>query len=176
MSAFQPIHPRRLYTTLLASKTRHERAQATLDFLCNCVGSQRGYLFLHAGAGLEVAASKGQDAPPSDLVAEAEHAWVNEFEQAPDDNRTRTVDLSLRRKVDAPVEEALWSSSLGIAYARRVLGAYVQARWVPVGIVLLESPAELSPLRQSYIESICNAFIQAGDVPGASEQSSSPAS
>jgi hypothetical protein len=162
---FQPIHPRKLYATLLASTSVEQRAQATLAFLCGCTGSVRGYLFLTSANGLVPAADSGQGAPSADVVTEAERAWLQELDTQPDDNRTRTIDLSARRKPDAQPDDELWRSDAGVAYTRRVLGTYRGPRWVPVGIVLLEAGSALAPLRHAYIESVCNAFINAGDVP-----------
>ena len=164
-AGFQPIHPRKLYAKLLASATAEERAQATLDFLCGCTGSSRGYLFLLRDQNLYEAANSGQGAHASDVMVEAERAYRTELDVEPDANRTRTIDTPASAKHDLPLRDQLWTSSNGIAYIRHVLGTYHGARWVPVGIAMLEAGAKLAPLRHAYVEVMCNAFIASGDVP-----------
>jgi hypothetical protein len=164
-TGFQPIQPRKLYAKLLASGSADERAQATLNFLCGCTGSARGYLFLARDQCLQQAANSGQGSPTTDLIAEVERAWTQELETEPDANRTRTVDLPTPIKRDAALQDQLWRSASGVPYIRYVLGIYNGAHWTPVGIALLEVGAKLTPLRHAYIEAMCNAFIAAGDVP-----------
>jgi GAF domain-containing protein len=162
---FQHIPPSKLYAKLLACRSADERAQVTLDFLCRCTGSARGYLFLGRAHGLCAAAHSGQGSPTADLVAEVERIWREEQEIEPDSNRTRTIDLAAHLKPDAALENQLWKSASGVAYIRHVLGTYRGPRWTPVGIVMLEAGATLAPLRNAYIEVVCNAFIAAGEVP-----------
>jgi len=164
-AAFQPIHPRKLYAKLLGSASTEERAQATLDFLCGCTGSACGYLFLLRDQRLYEAANSGQGTPTPDVLVEAERAWSTELEVEPDANRTRTIDTPASAKHDLPLKDQLWTSSLGIAYIRHILGTYTGSRWVPVGIAMLEAGAKLAPLRHAYVEVMCLAFIASGDVP-----------
>jgi hypothetical protein len=164
-AGFHPIHPRKLYAQLLASPSVDERAQATLNFLCGCTGTARGYLFLVRDRALYSAASSGQGSPTADLIVEVERAWSQELETEPDANRTRTVDLPGRLEPDAPLQQQLWTSVTGVAYACHLLGTYRGTHWTPVGIAMLEAGAKRAPVRHAYIEVVCNAFIAAGDVP-----------
>lgn len=163
---FQPIHPRKLYAKLLASASAEERATATLEFLCGCTGSARGYLFLLGDHGLCLVADSGQGSPSPDMLAEIERAWTHELETEPDINRTRTIDTPTRTKAEAPLQKQLWTSASGAAFIRHVLGTYQDSRWTPIGIAMLEAGSKLAPLRHTYVEVVCNAFIAAGDVPG----------
>jgi GAF domain-containing protein len=164
-AGFQPIHPRKLYGKLVSSPSAEERARASLDFLCGCTGSTRGYLFLLRDQQLYEAANSGQGSPAADLLVEAERAWSTELDIEPDANRTRTIDTPASAKHDLSFKDQLWTGSDGVAYIRHVLGTYHGARWVPVGIAMLEAGAKLSPLRHAYIEVMCNAFIASGDIP-----------
>jgi hypothetical protein len=116
--------------------------------------------------GLHPAANSGQGSPAVDLMVEVQRVWSLEQESEPDVNRTRTVDVPARLKPEAALQDQLWTSSNGVAYIRHVLGTYHGARWTPVGIAMLEAGAKLAPLRHTYVEVVCNAFIAAGDVPG----------
>lgn len=163
--AFQHLHPRRLYSRLLACTSLHERAQTTIDFLCGCTGAAQGLLYLAHTSGALTYVNSGAAAPARDLLEEAERSWNRDLQQ-PDANRTRTVDLASRRKPDSLHPDHVWTSAAGAAYMRYVLGSYRGARWVPVGVVLLETNPDFAPLRHAYMESVCNAFINAGDVAG----------
>ena len=162
---FQPIHPRKLYAKLLASASAHERAQATLEFLCGCTGSARGYLFLVGDHGLHQVADSGQGSPAPDLLTEVDRAWHQELASEPDANRTRTIDTPTRSKLEAPLQKQLWTSESGVAFIRHILGTYHDTRWTPIGLAMLEAGPRLAPLRHTYVEVVCNAFIAAGDVP-----------
>lgn len=162
--AFQHLHPRRFYSRLLACASLDERAQMTIDFLCGCTGAAQGLLYLAHTGGALTFVNSGAAAPAQDVLAEAERSWNRDLDQ-PDVNRTRTVDLAARRKPDSLHPDHVWTSAAGAAYMRYVLGTYRGARWVPVGVVLLETNADFTPLRHAYIEAVCNAFINAGNVP-----------
>jgi hypothetical protein len=162
---FQHLHPRRLYSRLLACASVEERAQVTIDFLCGCTGAPQGLLYLAHTGGALTRMSSGAAAPAHDLLAEAERSWNRDMDK-PDANRTRTIDVAARRKPDSVRPDHLWMSADGATYMRYVLGTYRGARWVPVGVVLLGTEATFSPLRHAYIEAVCNAFINAGDVSG----------
>jgi hypothetical protein len=162
---FQHLHPRRLYSRLVACDSFEERAQMTIDFLCGCTAAPRGLLFLAHTGGALTRMSSGAAAPAQDLLDEAERSWHRDMEQ-PDANRTRTIDVAARRKPDSLQPDHMWMSAEGGMYMRYVLGTYRGSRWVPIGVVLLETSDTFAPLRHAYIESVCNAFINTGNAPG----------
>jgi hypothetical protein len=99
-----------------------------------------------------------------DLAAEADRIWSRQEELQPDDSRTRTIDLSARRKPETDAEAEQFTSISGIVFERRLLATGRAMRFLPIGVVLLEQSPQIDQLRHAYIESICNAFIDAGDV------------
>lgn len=140
------------------------RAHAALEFLCGCTSSPRGVLFVIQGDKLQCVARTASLSVIDDLTAEAERIWSRQEELQPDDSRTRTIDLSARRKPETEAEAEQFQSSSGIAYERRLLATGRAMRFLPIGVVLLEQTKHIDQLRHAYIESICNAFIDAGDV------------
>jgi hypothetical protein len=145
---FEHLHPRRLYSRLLACGSVEQRAQMAIDFLCGCTGAPRGLLYLAHAAGALTSVSPASVPPAHELLEEAERSWSRDMDQ-PDANRTRTIDVAARRKPDSLLPDHLWTSSEGAAYMRYVLGTYRGARWVPIGVVLLETNATFMPLRHA---------------------------
>lgn len=167
-TGFQPIHPRKLYVKLLACASGDERAKVTLDFLCGCTGAASGHLFLLCGRGLREAASSEQGETSPDLLLEAERALNRELDSEQEANRTRTMDTPAPGRLEPPKDQ-LWTSTQGAPFMRHVLGTYHDSTWTLVGIAMLESGAKkVAPLRNAYVEVICNAFIAAGEVPSLS--------
>ena len=161
---FQPLHPRKLYSNLRACPSPEARAHAALEFLCGCTGSARGVLFIDRGGKLACLARTSSLAASSDLVQEAERIWSRQEDLQPDDSRTRTIDLQARRKPDSAEEAERFVSASGVAFERRLLATGRAMRFIPVGVVMLEDSPQIDQLRHAYIEAICNAFIDAGDV------------
>jgi hypothetical protein len=149
---------------LRACPSLEARAHAALEFLCSCTGSSRGILFVSQGDKLACLARTPLLNASPDLSAEAERIWSRQEELQPDDSRTRTIDLSARRKPETDAEAEQFVSASGVAFERRLLATGRAMRFVPVGVVLLEQSPQIDQLRHAYIESICNAFIDAGDV------------
>jgi hypothetical protein len=163
-AGFQPLHPRKLYSMLRSCPSLEARAHAALEFLCGCTSSPRGILFVIQGDKLAcLARTQSLNASP-DLTAEADRIWSRQEELQPDDSRTRTIDLSARRKPETDAEAEQFTSISGIAFERRLLATGRAMRFLPIGVVLLEQSPQIDQLRHAYIESICNAFIDAGDV------------
>lgn len=100
----------------------------------------------------------------SDLVQEAQRIWERQEDLLPDDSRTRTIDLQARRKPETEEEAERYVSTSGVAFERRLLATGRAMRFIPVGVVMLEESPQIEQLRHAYIESICNAFIDAGDI------------
>ena len=173
-AGFQPIHPRKLYSTLRACPSIEARAHAALEFLCGCTGSPRGLLFAAHGGKLSCLARSPALAPTPELIAEAERIWSRQEDLLLDDSRTRTIDLSARRKPDLDAEAEHFVSASGVVFERRLLATGRAMRFIPVGVVMLEAAPQIEQLRHAYIESICNAFIDAGDVSEPSDPTLNP--
>jgi transcriptional regulator of met regulon len=163
-SGFQPLHPRKLYSMLRSCPSLEARAHAALEFLCGCAGSTRGMLFIAQNGRLSCLARTPSLTSTPDLVAEVERIWSRQEELQPDDSRTRTIDLQARRKPESDAEAEQFMSALGVAFERRLLATGRAMRFIPVGVVMLEQCTQIDQLRHAYIESICNAFLDAGDV------------
>jgi GAF domain-containing protein len=161
---FQPLHPRKLFSMLRACPTPEARAHAALEFLCGCTGSPRGMLFVAHGGKLSCVAQSLALAASPELVAEAERLWSRQDALLLDDSRTRTIDLQARRKPETEEEAEHFITKAGMRFERRLLATGRAMRSVPVGVVLLEEAPQIEQLRHAYVESICNAFIDAGDV------------
>jgi hypothetical protein len=91
--------------------------------------------------------------------------WVKESEQQAEGDKTRTVDVSKVAATVALEPARTWKLSGG-DYEPRLLGIYRDSQWIPIGIAVLavRSGGALSPIRRAYIDALCNAFIDAGDV------------
>lgn len=163
-TGFQPLHPRKLYSMLRSCPSLEARAHSALEFLCGCTGSSRGMLFVVQDGKLNCLARTPSLSASPDMIEEAERIWNRQEELQPDDSRTRTIDLSARRKPEAEPEIERFVTNSGVSYERRLLATGRAMRFIPVGVVLLEEGPQIDQLRHAYIESICNAFIDAGDV------------
>jgi hypothetical protein len=163
-AGFQPLHPRKLYSMLRSCPAIEARAHAALEFLCGCTGSARGMLFVVQNGKLSCLAHTPSLAASAELVTEAECIWSRQEELLPDDSRTRTIDLTARRKPESEPEIERFTTASGVAFERRLLASGRAMRFIPVGVVLLEDSPQIEQLRHAYLESICNAFIDAGDV------------
>jgi GAF domain-containing protein len=166
---FQPIHPRKLYSMLRSCPSLEARAHAALEFLCSCTGSAHGILFVVQSDKLAPLARTLSLTASADLVTEAERLWSKQAQLQPDDSRTRTIDLQARRKPEVDAEAEAFLSASGVAFERRLLATGRAMRFIPVGVVLLEQGPSIDQLRHAYLESICNAFIDAGDVTAPSD-------
>lgn len=171
---FQPIHPRKLYSMLRSCPSLEARAHAALEFLCGCTNSPRGILFVIQGEKLSCLAHTASLQSSPDLVAEAERIWSRQEELQPDDSRTRTIDLSARRKPETDAEAEQFVSTSGVSFERRLLATGRAMRFLPIGVVLLEHTPQIDQLRHAYIEAICNAFIDAGDVTIPADETLNP--
>lgn len=163
-AGFQPLHPRRLYSSLCACPSIEARAHAALEFLCGCTSSARGMLFIERNGTLACLAHTPSLPVSGDLIQEAERIWARQNDLLLDDSRTRTIDLQARRKPDIDEDAERFVSASGVTFDRRLLATGRALRFIPVGVVMLEANAKNAPLRHAYVESICNAFIDAGDI------------
>jgi hypothetical protein len=159
-------HPRKLYSALREAPSPQARARAAADFLCSCANAEAIHFFLARGAELVLAVSSPNETASPGLLAEATRAWSRDLEGQPEHSKTKTIDVSALDATSALEESALWKSETG-SYERRVLGTYRESHWVPIGLAMLKCrpDRDLSPIRQAHVESICNAFVDAGDVP-----------
>jgi hypothetical protein len=158
-------HPRKLYSMLLEAPSPQARAQAVSDFLCSCVGAEAIHLFLARGDELALVVSSPGETVTPELTSEAKRVWSRDLERQPDDQKTKTLDVSALELMRTAEQTSRWQSPSG-SYERRILGVYRESRWVPVGIAMLKTNSDraLAPIRQAHIESICNALLDAGDV------------
>lgn len=160
-----PTHPRKLYSSLCECKDTRARAASALEFIRATSGASGGFLLLARAGELLVSASTNDQAPPAGLMEHAKDMWARESEVQSEADKTRTVDVS---KVAATVAlEPTQSWKLGSAdYEPRLLGIYRDSQWIPIGIVVLgvRPESSLSPIRRAYIDALCNAFIDSGDV------------
>jgi hypothetical protein len=173
-AGFQPLHPRKLYSMLRSCPSLEARAHAALEFLCGCTSSARGILFVVHGGKLSCLARTASLQASPELNDEADRIWSRQEELQPDDSRTRTIDLSARRKPETEAEAEQFVSAAGIRFERRLLATGRAMRFIPVGVVLLEQSPHIDQLRHAYIESICNAFIDSGDVTVPSDPALNP--
>ncbi len=160
-----PLHPRKLYTRLRECGSTLARAQAALEFMRTSTTSDAGFLFLPRGGDLILIASAGTIEPTPELLLEAKRTWDRELDRQPDDNKT--MELSSVEALRLAHESAVWKSSDGESFERRLLSIYRPSGWTPVGLVLLKSKEigrSLQPVRQVHIEALCNALLDAGDV------------
>lgn len=158
-------HPRTLYAQLRECATPQARAHGALEFLRTCTNSDAGFLFLSQAGELKLAASTHGAEPPPDLLAEVRRSWDRELERQPDDNKT--LELSAVEALRAAQESPFWQASTSDQFERRLLSTYRSSNWVPVGFVMLRATERKSivPIRQVYIETLCSALLDAGDVP-----------
>ncbi|MEY4579578.1 MAG: hypothetical protein RL701_4281 [Pseudomonadota bacterium] len=158
-------HPRKLYSDLRGVASRDARAQAISDFMCACTGAAGGYLLLVRGTELGIAARSSVDPPSSELLNAVMLAWSRESDR-PDDSNTKTMDLAALGDIARAPSNVRWQSSQNEIFEHRVLGIYRNSQWTPVGMAMLKVKAggrTLKPVRQAYIEALCNALLDAGD-------------
>lgn len=158
------LHPRKLYAMVRACPTSESRAQAALEFLRGCAGSEGGFLLLLQGSALRQAASTQAAVAPAWLVEEASRTWDFQLEAQHDDHRT--LDISEIQALGPANDNPLWTGPNGEAFERRLLSTYRSTLWVPIGMVALRVPPDraLAPVRHAHIEALCHALIDAGDV------------
>lgn len=169
-------NPRTLYTQLRECASAALRAQAALEFVRSCTGSEAGYLFLMCGGQLTLAASTQGVPAPQDMVAEVARTWHRELDSHPEDNKTETLELSSIEAMRSAQESPVWRNANAEAFERRLLSMYRGPNWLPVGLVMLRARdgRSLSPIRQVHVEALCNALVDSGDVadPGSVARSS----
>jgi hypothetical protein len=131
----------------------------------NSTGAPNGFLLLAKAGELLVAASTQDQAAPAELLEQAKSLWIKESEQQAEGDKTRTVDVSKVAATVALEPTRTWTLG-GSDYEPRLLGIYRDSHWIPIGIAVLaaRSGSSLSPIRRAYIDALCNAFIDAGDV------------
>jgi hypothetical protein len=162
--------PRKLYEQLRAHQTRDARTQGALEFIVRSTKAAGGFLFFAQHGELEVVTGPREATPPPpDVFSEAQRVWARELDVQPEDLHTKTVDASSLQQLQSPREQLRWTSASGQRYGWQLLSVYRNLRWCPLGLAMLELQSdELTPLRQAYVESICNAFVDAADIVVAS--------
>jgi hypothetical protein len=163
------VHPRKLYSMLLACADARARAAAALDFLCSSMDADSGFLMLARNGELVVACSSGERAIAPELMERATQLWAKESDAQPEGDKTRTIDIrALVEPPSASAERLLWTLSNGERFEPRLLSVYRDSVWVPVGVALLEARTEqhLRPIRGAHVEALCNAFLDSADVSG----------
>lgn len=166
MAAANPLPPpRKLYQMTKALELGPERTRAVLDFLVRFSQCANGWLFLARGGEIESVVGTRQGAPAVELLGEARSIWRRELANQPEDLRTQTVKSSGVERLPERLERPRWTSPDGLEYVHQLLSVYRGLSWVPLGIAMLElGPAAVTPLRQPYIDALCNALLDAGDV------------
>jgi hypothetical protein len=156
-------NPRKLYSTLRETPSANDRAQAVSDFLCSATGADAIHLFLARAGEPALVADSPSETASAEMLAEVRRAWNHDLERQPEDQKTKTLDVSALLPTLEPPQP--WKSATG-SYQLRLLSVYRNSSWVPVGVAMLKCPTDrpLSPIRQAHIEAICNALIDAGDV------------
>jgi hypothetical protein len=167
MPAANPLPPpRKLYGTIKAHELSSARTRAVLDFLVRYSACANGWLFLVRGGELENVAGTQPGAPAAELLSEARTIWSRELDKRPEDQRTQTVNASgVEQLMQHRLERPRWTSPDGNEYIHQLLSVYRGLTWLPLGLAMLElRDANFTPLRQPYIEALCNALLDAGDV------------
>ena len=159
-------NPRALYTQLRECASAALRAQAALEFVRTCTGSELGFLFLMRGGQLTLAASTHGVPASQDMLAEVERSWNRELDSHPEDNKTETLELSSIEALRSAQESPIWRNASSEAFERRLLSMYRGPNWMPVGLVMLRARdgRALAPIRQVHVEALCNALVDSGDV------------
>lgn len=165
MQAQKMMQPRKLYAQLRACADARARASAVLEFMQGATGGTEGYVLIASRGELVVAASsKSQELPPA-LMERVRTLWASETDAHSENDMTHTVDSRL---LGAALVESLQWRAGDQTYEPRVLGIYRGSRWHPVGVVVLAVATEgLRSIRHAYIDAICNALIDSGDLAGA---------
>jgi hypothetical protein len=159
----KPMNPGKLQALLRDAADARVRASSVLSFLIDTTSARAGYLLLARNGELVVAASSNQQEPPEPLMERARALWASDQASHGEGENTRTVDA---RQLGATlVDPAQWQAQDGERYAARVLGIYRGSRWTPVGVCLLAAEAKhTSQIRHAYVDAICNALLDVGDV------------
>jgi hypothetical protein len=161
------VHPRKLYSMMLACADARARAVAALDFLCSSMDAESGFLMLARSGELVVACSSGERAIAPELMERATQLWAKEADAQPEGDNTRTIDIrALVEPAGASAEQPVWALSTGERFEPRLLSIYRDGVWVPVGLALLKARTEqrLRPIRGAHVEALCNAFLDSADV------------
>jgi hypothetical protein len=159
------LHPRKLYSMLVACPTSETRAATALEFLRGCTVASGGFLFLARAEQTELAAACQKRDVPAGMADEVARIWRQKKRAPGADQTTIGVSGSLHRL--RPEEtKAAWVSPSGEAFEHRMLSVDRAGRWVPVGLAMLAVPqgGNLLPLRHVHVTALCEALLDAGDV------------
>jgi hypothetical protein len=154
--------PRELYRLLLACPSEQARADEALAFLRASSGARSGFLFMLRDGQPALASSSTASAPDEGLIAEVARVCMRELDARPDSRETKTIDgRELAEQLSVPSPG--WRSADGKQFVLRMLSTYRDGSWAPAGLVALEAGDDrsLDALRQSHIEALCNAFLDA---------------
>jgi hypothetical protein len=157
------LKPTQLQKKLIACAGPKERAAEVLSFLVSSAGARAGYVLLSRNGELVLAASSDQRELPAQLMERARALWASDQASHSEADNTRTLDA--RQLGSTQLESQDWQAPDGERYLPRVLGIYRNSRWVPVGIAVLAAD-ENGPrrIRHAYVDAICNALLESGDV------------
>src|SRR5260221_2668945 len=149
------LHPRKLYAMLRACPSADARAEAALEFVRECAGSEVGVLLLSRGGELAVAASTADSTLPPGLL-EATRTWNREQATQANDDRTKTVDESARQALRSLSERPSWKGPTGEVFERCMLSIHRGTRWVRLGMVVLKvaEGRALSQIRHFHVEAL----------------------
>jgi hypothetical protein len=159
--------PLKLYTLLMECSSSAARAQAALEFLRRRAQARAGFLFLVRGDRLCLAASSAGHEPTPTLIEEVKRVWNRELDKQPDDSSAKTLELNLVETLRQASDGPHWQDATRETFERRILSVYRGADWAPVGVAMLNviDGKPMVPIRQVHLEALCNALIDAGDVP-----------
>lgn len=159
------LHPRKLYSMLVACPSGETRATAALEFLRGCTVASGGFLFLGRADQVVLAAASREREASAALIEEVARIWRQKKRAPGSDQTTIGVSGSLHRLRPAE-EKPGWTSPTGEVYDHRLLSVDRGTHWIPVGIAMLAVPqgGTLLPLRHVHVAALCDALLDSGDV------------
>jgi hypothetical protein len=156
------MQPRELYRLLLACPSEQARADEALEFLRASSGARIGFLFMLRDGQPSLTSSSTSSAPDPGLIAEVARVCMRELDAPAEARETKTIDArDFAEQLSVPGPG--WQNADGKQFSLRMLSTYRDGRWAPAGLVALEAREgkPLDTLRQSHIEALCNAFLDA---------------
>jgi hypothetical protein len=158
------LHPRKLYSMLMACPSAETRAAAALEFVRGCTVAPHGFLFLCRDGRLELAASSRERDPSPELLEEVSRVWKQK-KRTPGSDQTTIGASGPVRRLGPTEENSAWTSTAG-TFDHRLLSVDRAGQWVPVGIAMLAVPESgtLLPMRHVHVSALCEALLDAGDV------------
>ena len=158
------IHPRKLYELVRACPSSQTRIKAAFQFLVNVSRTQQAFLYMQRASEFTLVESSPEQTSVPSMLEEAQRVLRQEQSLQGEDDSTRTLDiraLDVLQQAPRPV----WRGPNGIAYERTVLSVYRDGASIALGVFMWKQPEveSVQPIRQTYLDALCNAFLDAGD-------------